>query len=193
MKSKLPFALLLMCLLMIVACEDIGILFKESRSSEQWQLVTSNCRAHHDEGSAAHCTWTYDIYKFKLSPLRVRPIGNDSYEYDCPDNNCGILSQNKYSGFFIRTRGNFEQGPPNILFSETKIKAIGFTQTVLTNPNVLVCGHPLKEPWHPVGIVGSSAFLFFQNVPGIFQIIVLELAYIDKDKKGVFSLTFRRV
>ena len=80
-----------------------------------------------------------------------------------------------------------------MLFSETKIKAFSATQTVLTKPNVTVGGHCLEKPWYPVGKTGYSAFLLFQKVPHMVQIIVLELPFLDNNNKRVFSLTFKRI
>ena len=196
MKTKLTFLLPLAVLLMMAACEDLGIMINKSSSSEQWELDTSNCRANNEEGSAAHCKWVRDIYTFGLSPLRVSPRGSSSsYTYKCSDHNGAIISKHRYTGFFIRTRGDFEHGPPKMLFSEATLKLIGFYNVlkVIADPNVLVGGHPLKEPWYPIGSVGLNAFMFFPKVPDMVRVIILELPYHDAGKKRAFSLIFKRI
>ncbi|MCD4664933.1 MAG: hypothetical protein K8R68_06640 [Bacteroidales bacterium] len=129
-------------LLIIVACNLKTGIVGSTSSSEQWKLSTSNCNAKHDEGSAAHCKWVHDIYTFELSPLKIIPMDSGSYDYSCLDNNCAINSQQRYTGFFVRTSGNFEQGPPNMLFSETTLKLSGSSNVlnVITAPNVSVFG-----------------------------------------------------
>jgi len=186
--------LLLTIFLIIESCNLKTGGIGSTSSMEQWKLANSNCNAKHDEGSAALCKWILDIYSFELSPFKVIPFDSGSYDYSCPDINCVINSQQRYTGFFIRTRGNFDQGPPEMLFPETTLSLSGSSNilNVITVPNVSVCGHPLEEPWYSVGLIGFTAFLFFPKVPEMENKIVLELPYKDASKNMVFSLTFKR-
>ncbi len=105
MKKKIIFVLLLTILLTTMACNLKNGGVGSTTFAGHWKLADSNCNAKHDEGSAAHCKWIHDIYTFELSPLKVISMDNDSYSYSCPDNNCIINTQQRYTGFFIRTRG----------------------------------------------------------------------------------------
>lgn len=191
---KFIFGLSPTVLLIILACDPkTGV--ESSPYLEQWMLVTSNCGAKHYESYPAHCRWVYDIYTFELSPFRIIPLDSSNYDYSCPDFSCVVSSQQRYTGFFIRTRGNLEQGPPNMLFSETTLKYSSSSNgiNVITTPDISVCGYPLEEPWYQVGLSALTAFLFFPRVPDEVQEIVLELPYKDEGNIQVFSITFKRI